>query len=85
MKRGKRIGYSDRELDDLYELTDSLKDIGPSLSEESEVDFVVEDLSVYYALPPGTASAVARLARKKRTSPERLIKRWVEEKLAVES
>ena len=85
MKRGKHIGCSNRELDELYERTDSWKDTGPSLEDGKDVDFVLEDLSVYYALPANTAKAIARLARRKRTSPERLIRRWVEEKLAADS
>jgi len=81
MKQGKQAGYGKNDLDRLYALTESWTDIGGSLS-GPDVPFEVDDLCVFYALPAKTASAVAHLARRRRTTPERLIKRWVEEKLA---
>jgi len=81
MTATRHTGYSKAELDRLYDLTDSWTDIGASESTRANVEFTVEDLRVCYTLPVPTAKAVARLARRRRTTPERLIERWVREKL----
>jgi hypothetical protein len=81
MTRTRHAGYTKAELDRLYDLTDSWTDIGASESTKANVEFIVEDLRVCYTLPVRTAKAVVQLARRRRTSPERLIERWVREKL----
>jgi hypothetical protein len=81
MTRTRYTGYTKAELDKLYDLTDSWTDISGPDNAKTNVEFVVEDLRVCYTLPVRTAKAVAELARRRRTSPERLIERWVKEKL----
>jgi hypothetical protein len=82
MKRTKRIGYTKAELDKLYELTESWTDTSELVAKGPDVEFVTDNPQVLYALPVRTAQAVSRLARRRRTTPERLIQRWVKEKLA---
>jgi len=82
MRRTRHTGYTRTELDKLYALTESRTDTSKSLAETRDIEFVVDDLRVFYALPARTAQAVGRLARRRRTTPERLIERWVKEKLA---
>ncbi len=82
MRQAKHTGYSKAELNKLYELTDSWTDISGLMADGKDVEFKVEDLRVFYALPARTAQQVVRLARRRRTTPERLIERWVNEKLA---
>ena len=82
MKSTKGTGYSRAELDRLYALTDSRSDVSASLAVGQPVDFLIDDPRVFYSLPARTAQAVSRLARRRRTTPERLIERWVKEKLA---
>ncbi len=81
MRGTKRTGYSRAELDRLYELTDSWTDVSDSLSSGKGERFIIEDRRVFYSLPAQTAAALGRLARRRRTTPERLIERWVNEKL----
>ncbi len=82
MKRTKNTGYTKAELDRLYKMTESWKDTSNTLTGGKDVEFVKDNLRVFYALPVRTARAVSQLARRRRTTPERLIERWVREKLA---
>lgn len=85
MKRPKSIDYTAEELDELYERTEQLKDASPSMSDERRVEFVVEDTSRLYTLPEGVMRKLDRLARRRRTTAQKLIERWVREKLAEAS
>jgi hypothetical protein len=82
MRRTRRIGYTKAELDRLYERTESWTDPSKAVMRGPDVEFVMDDPQVLYVLPIRTAEALSRLARRRRTTPERLVHRWVKEKLA---
>ena len=82
MKRGKSTAPSRAEIKQLYDRTERLKDVSSCMAEDRQVEFEIDDRLPLCWLSERLIRQLDQLARRRRTTPRKLIERWVREKLA---
>lgn len=82
MKLRKSTIHGRADIRRLYDDSERLEDVGSTMTEDRQVEFEIDDRLRLYALPERLVRQLDQLARRRRTTPQKLIERWVREKLA---